>query len=208
MEGDSCLQMQRVWQRLGEGVGPSGVGSPSQVGRGLCQSPIQGWALCLPQSTALPHICTPPAATWQDRRLLPGLGCQGKLLNKAFAKSTPCSSGSPWLIGERPNLSLAFSLVFLDNVSSPSSLTHTALFQATCTVPHTCLGHCSVPAALFYTASSSRAFAVAAPPPPAPHTPPPLAWNALLSTNPNGAQPSASRSRRIALAVVLAPVLH
>lgn len=171
MEGDSCLQTQRVWQRLGEGVDPSGEESPSRVGRGLCKSPIQGRALCLPQSPALPlpHICTPPTATWRDRWLLPGLGCQLKLLNKAFAKSTPCSSGSPWLIEERPSS----SSVFLDNVSSPSSLTHSALFQATFIIPHTHMPGASLCAShtvlrRFFLPS----LCCSCLPPPAPHPPP------------------------------------
>lgn len=41
---------------------------------------------------ALPHTCIPPATTWMDPWLLPDAGCQLKLLNKAFAKSVPCSN--------------------------------------------------------------------------------------------------------------------
>lgn len=191
--------LAETWRR----GGPFWRGEPLPGWKGLCKSPIQGWALCLPQSPALPlpHICTPPTATWRDRWLLPGLGCQLKLLNKVFAKSTPCSSGSPWLIEERPSS----SSVFLDNVSSPSSLTHNALFQATFIIPHTCLGHRSVPATLFYAGSSFQAFAVAAP-----HPPPLTPRLECPSFNQPQCSPtiSASRSRLIALSVGLAPVLH
>lgn len=42
----SCLRLGRAWQRHGERVGctPSRQESPSQVGRGLWKSLVQGWA--------------------------------------------------------------------------------------------------------------------------------------------------------------------
>lgn len=70
MEGASCLQMGRVWQRHREGVDPFREESPSQVGRGLCKGwdpvpysePLDLDLLGLSQvPRALPHPCLTPA---------------------------------------------------------------------------------------------------------------------------------------------------
>lgn len=199
MEGDSRLQMQRVWQRLGEGVDPFGEESPSRLEGGFVRASSRDGPLCLPQSPALPspHICT-PTATWRDRWLLPSLGCQFKLLNKAFAKSTPCSSGSLWLIEERPNS----SSVFLDNVSSSSSLTHNRpvpgnihhsahMPRASLCASHTALRRFFLP---------SLCCSCPSPPRPAPHPPPrmPFFLPTLMLPNHLCLQESPDRSRRTA----------
>lgn len=74
MEGDSCLQTKRVWQKHGEGVDPSGEESPSQVGRGLCRSLIQGWAL-VPSSEPLARSAEALAAPQSPASHLPSSNC-------------------------------------------------------------------------------------------------------------------------------------
>lgn len=202
MEEDSCLQMQRVWQRLGGGVDSLERRAPPGWKGGFVRVSSRDGPLCLPQSPALPspHICTPPTATCGDLWLRPSLGCQFKLLNKAFAKSTPCSSESLWLMEERPNS----SSVFLDNVSSPSSLTHNrpvpGNIHHSTHVPWSSL--CASHTALLRFFLPSLCCGCV----PRPPLPPGLECPSFYQ--PNAPQHSASRSRLIALTVVLVPVLH
>lgn len=125
--------------------------------------------------------------------------CQLRLLNEAFAKSIHCSStftGSLLPKEERPNS----SSVFLDNLSSPSSLTHISSDPGNVHLSNTQISstHC-VPVTLFYAGSYVQASALAVPP----------AGNAFPFTNPNSTQPSPPlQEPSNHSATVLAPVMH
>lgn len=94
VEGDSCLQMGRVWQRHGE-LDPFIEESPSQVGRGLVRVSSSEGPLCLTQSPwlgllglwqllgALPHPCLTPALLQLPPGRTPG-SCQIMAANLNF----------------------------------------------------------------------------------------------------------------------------
>ena len=112
--------------------------SPSRIGRGLFASVSSSISFsCLSQSPwldllrlwqfprALPHACLTPAFL-----PLPPGGTPGscliwlpalRLIHKAFAKSCSHTFGGSLMMKEE---TLHSSSVFLDNLSSPSSLTH------------------------------------------------------------------------------------
>lgn len=81
MEGASCLQIGRAWQRPGEGEDPFGRIAPPRLERDLLRVTSRGGPLCLFQTapgwicwgpaTPLPHTCSPLTTIWMDPWLLP-----------------------------------------------------------------------------------------------------------------------------------------